>query len=42
MKSLFPHPIGTIKDLGTTREWVTEAACIALCALILIALYIIF
>ncbi len=30
MKSLFLKPIGTISDLGTPREWITEIVCYAI------------
>jgi hypothetical protein len=32
MKSLFPHPIGNLRDLGTRRQWITDAICIGICA----------
>lgn len=36
MKSLFPHPIGTLRELGTRKEWLFEAACLLICAAVVI------
>ena len=38
---IFPQPIGTLRDLGTAREWITEIACMAICAAVLLLAYII-
>jgi len=32
MKNIFPKPIGTLRELGTAREWITEIVCMAICA----------
>ena len=37
MKNIFPHPIGTLRDLGTPRQWLTDAVCLALGAAVIIA-----
>ena len=31
MKPIFPKPIGTLRELGTPREWITEIVCAAIC-----------
>jgi hypothetical protein len=41
MKSLFPHPIGTLRNLGTPRQWLTDAIWMAICAAVLLLAYII-
>jgi hypothetical protein len=41
MKNIFLKPIGTLRDLGTPREWITEIVCMAICAAVLIAALII-
>ena len=41
MKTIFLKPIGTLRDLGTPREWIVEALGIVLCALVIIAALII-
>ena len=41
MKQIFHRPISTLRELGTAREWIGEAACILLCAAVLILAYII-
>ena len=40
MKRIFPEPIGTLRDLGTPRQWAKEIACALLCAAILLLIYI--
>lgn len=41
MKSLFPHPIGTLRDLGTARQWITDAVCVGICvAVVILALIV--
>jgi len=32
MKSIFPQPIGTLRDLGTAREWIVDAVCFVMSA----------
>ena len=32
MKTIFPQPIGTLRDLGTPREWITDLMGCALIA----------
>lgn len=41
MKTIFPHPIGNLSDLGTPRQWLGGALAIALCAAALILALII-
>jgi len=41
MKHIFLKPIGTLRELGTAREWITEFVCMAICAAVLIAALII-
>ena len=36
MKDIFLKPIGTLRELGTAREWITEIVCMAICAAVLI------
>lgn len=40
MKNIFLKPIGTLRDLGTAREWITEFVCMAICAAVLVAFLI--
>jgi hypothetical protein len=32
MKNIFLKPIGTLRELGTAREWTTEILCLSICA----------
>ena len=41
MKQIFLKPIGTLRELGTPREWITEAVCLLFCAAVLILAYIV-
>jgi len=41
MKTIFLKPIGTLRELGTAREWITEFVCMAICAAVLLLAYII-
>ena len=41
MKNIFLKPIGTLRELGTAREWITEIVCMAICAAVLLLAYII-
>jgi hypothetical protein len=36
VKSIFPHPIGNLRDLGTRKQWAFDAACILICAAALV------
>ena len=40
MKNIFRKPIGTLRELGTAREWITEAIGILLCVAAFILAYI--
>ena len=41
MKRIFPEPIGTLRNLGTPRQWAKEIVCALLCAALLILAYIV-
>lgn len=41
MKQIFHKPIGTLRELGTAREWIGEAACVLLCAAAVILAWIV-
>jgi hypothetical protein len=40
MKNIFLKPIGTLRELGTPRQWITEAIGLLLCAALFILAYI--
>lgn len=37
MKNIFLKPIGTVRDLGTPREWIGDALVMVAWAIIIIA-----
>jgi hypothetical protein len=41
MKTIFHKSIGTLRDLGTKRQWVSGAVWMAVCAAVVVAALII-